>query len=213
MTNSTTPSLLDQLKEAAVRRGLLDADAPLDAATVFRLVRDMPYKRASDRRPETIIREWRGTCSGKHYLLAALFRELGLKTRVMAGVLRTRPDPKTTHPDLLKLLEPVGGVFVDVHNWVEIDLPDGPMTVDATWPIYLKPFGFPVNEEFELGVSQPLAYPIEITYVVPEDEDPQAFKDHLLQTHFTPNELRARDAFIQALSALLSGGPREDNAA
>ena len=26
----------------------------------------MPYQRASSRRPESIIEEWRGTCSGKH---------------------------------------------------------------------------------------------------------------------------------------------------
>jgi len=199
-------ALLSLLRDEAVRRGLLDPGDELPPATIFRLVRDMPYQRASDRRPETIIREWRGTCSGKHYLLAALFRELGLNARVMAGALRYKPDPNRTLPQLLALLEPVGGVFVDVHNWVEIELPEGPMTVDATWPAFLKPYGFPVNETFELGVSQELAYPIFQTYVVPEDEDPQAFKDRLLKKHFTPEELAAREAFIQALSALLSGG-------
>lgn len=200
-----TQSLLDLLRIEGIRRGLIDPDIQLDPATVFRLVRDMPYQRASDRRPETIIREWRGTCSGKHYLLAALFRELGLIARVMAGVLRYKPDPKNTHPQLLALLEPTEGVFVDVHNWVEIQLPDGSMSVDATWPVFLKPYGFPVNEAFELGVSQPLAYPITKTYVVPEDQDPQTFKEQLLRTHFTPEELATREAFIHALSHLLSG--------
>jgi transglutaminase-like putative cysteine protease len=197
-------TLLPLLKEEAVRRGLLDADAVLDAATVFYLVRDMPYQRASDRRPETILREWRGTCSGKHYLLAALFRELGYETHVMAGVLRYHPDPARTDPRLLALLEPVGGVFVDVHNWVELQLPSGPMAVDATWPANLKQYGFPVNETFEPGQSQALAYPITRTYVVPDDQDPQAFKDKLLQEHFTPEELAAREAFIRTLSQMLT---------
>ncbi len=197
-------SLLDLLKNEAVRRGLLSPNAVLDPAAVFYLVRDMPYRRASDRQPETIIREWRGTCSGKHYLLAALFRELGLDARVMAGVLRYHPDPARTDPRLLALLAPVGGVFVDVHNWVEIELPDGPMTVDATWPAKLKQYGFPVNETFELGKSQALAYPIFQTYIVPDDGDPQAFKEKLLQEHFTPAELAAREAFIRALSQMLT---------
>ncbi len=206
-----TQSLISLLHAEAVTRSLIDPDADLDPAAVFRLVRDMPYQRASDRRPETIIREWRGTCSGKHYLLAALFRELGLDARVMAGVIRYKPDPSRTLPQLLALLEPVNGVFVDVHNWVEIELPDGPMTVDATWPAFLKPYGFIVNETFELGVNQKLAYPIDMDkiYVVPEDQDPQAFKEKLLKEHFTPEELAAREAFIQALSALLSGGAKE----
>ena len=197
-------TLLEQLKTEALNRGLIAPDTTLDAATVFTLVRDMPYRRASDRNPETIIREWRGTCSGKHYLLAALFRELGLDARVMAGALRYTPDPEWTLPQLRALLEPVGGVFVDIHNWVEIELPSGPMAVDATWPLKLKQYGFPVNETFELGKSQHLAYPIFETYVVPDDEDPQIFKDRLLKEHFTPEELAAREAFIQALSQLLS---------
>ena len=197
-------TLLKQLKTEALNRGLITPDTPLDAATLFYLVRDMPYQRASDRRPETILREWRGTCSGKHYLLAALFRELGLDARVMAGVLRYKPDPARTDPRLLALLEPVGGVFVDVHNWVEIALPSGPMSVDATWPAKLKQYGFPVNETFELGQSQALAYPIEQIYVVPDDQDPQAFKEQLLHEHFTPEELAARDAFIRALSQMLA---------
>ena len=197
-------SLLESLKKEAVRRELLAPDASLTPATAFQLVRDMPYQRASDRRPETSIREWRGTCSGKHYLLAALFRELGLEARVMAGVLRYHPDPARTDPRLLVLLAPVGGVFVDVHNWVEIELASGPMSVDATWPLKLKQYGFPVNETFELGQSQALAYPIEQTYIVPDEQNPQAFKEKLLREHFTPEELAARDAFIRALSQMLA---------
>jgi hypothetical protein len=197
-------SLLESLKKEAVRRELLAPDASLTPATAFQLVRDMPYQRASDRRPETSIREWRGTCSGKHYLLAALFRELGLEARVMAGVLRYHPDSARTDPRLLVLLEPANGVFVDVHNWVEIELASGPMSVDATWPLKLKQYGFPVNETFELGQSQALAYPIEQTYIVPDEQNPQAFKEKLLREHFTPEELAARDAFIRALSQMLA---------
>jgi len=203
-------TLLEYLKTEAVKRGLLAPEADLDAATAFRLVRDMPYQRASDRRPQTTLREWRGTCSGKHYLLAALFRELGLEARVMAGVLRFRPDPKTTPPEFLALLAPADGVFVDVHNWVAIDLPSGPMIVDATWPLSVKKYGLPVNETFVLGKSQQLAYSCEKVFVVPEEGDPQAFKQKLLHRYFTPAELSARDAFIRALSEQVSAAASQD---
>lgn len=67
-------TLTEQLQQAALERGLSVPGQP-GPADVFRLVREMPYRRASDRRPETTIREWRGTCSGKHYLLKALLSD------------------------------------------------------------------------------------------------------------------------------------------
>ena len=61
----------------------------------------------------------------------------------------------------------------------------------------------PVNESFQLGQSQDIAYtPIE-SWEVPEDRDPQKFKNELLREHFTPEELAARDKFIRTLSAML----------
>ncbi len=141
----------------------------------------MPYHRASDRQPVTTILERQGTCSGKHHLLAAMFRELGLNASV-----------------------PVGGVFVDVHNWVEISLPSDKMIIDATWSLKLKRYGFPANEMFELGKSQDIAYPIMQTYIVPDGQDPQIFKEQLLREYFNDEELLAREAFIQTLSEMLA---------
>jgi hypothetical protein len=45
--------LLKILKSEAVRRGLINPSQEIDPRTVYELVRDMPYKRASDREPET----------------------------------------------------------------------------------------------------------------------------------------------------------------
>lgn len=192
--------LLDLFKSEAVQRHFLADDAELDAATIFALVRDMPYLRASDRKPETIIREWRGTCSGKHYLLRALFAELGLSSTLMACTIVAYLDPATTLPALMAILEPVGGRFVDVHNYLVLHTPAGDMIADATWPSGTERYGMVVNRQFHLGEHQQIAYqPIE-TWVVPDDVDPQAFKDALLSEHFTQDELAARDQFILALS-------------
>ena len=197
-------SLLDLLQFEAVNRNLLPASGEIDPATAFVLVRDMPYLRASDRQPETIIREWRGTCSGKHYLLRALFTELGLPATLMASTTSAYPDPATMHPALVAILEPVGGRFVDVHNYLVVDAPAGDMIVDATWPLGMERYGMVVNKQFRLGENQQIAYTPTETWVVPDDVDPQVFKDALLAEHFTAEELAARDQFIRALSEGLS---------
>src|SRR5690606_11591444 len=126
-------SLIELLKTEALRRGLVAAEAQIDPETAFRLVRDMPYQRASSRAPGTLIREWRGTCSGKHYLLKDLFQELGLSSRVMACTHRARLDPVHAADGLRPRLEQSGGYFVDVHNYLCVELPDeaGEMVVDA----------------------------------------------------------------------------------
>lgn len=193
--------LLNLLKSEAINRGLLDLGTVLDAGRVFSLVRDMPYQRASDRRPETTIAEWRGTCSGKHYLLQKLFDELGLPTRLIACTSITLVDPDEVEPEMQQLYEAAKRRFVDVHNYLLVTVPDGnQMVVDATWPLSTKEFGMVVNEDFILGQDQELATkPVE-TWVVPPGSDAQEFKDQLLKEHFTPAELQFREVVIEELS-------------
>ena len=110
--------LLNQLKSEAVERGLVEPDLELDAGLVFKLVRDMPYQRASDRRPETTIVEWRGNCSGKHYLLHTLFEELGISSRIIACTSITPVDRGEISPEMQPLYEAANQRFVDVHNYL-----------------------------------------------------------------------------------------------
>lgn len=193
--------LLSLLKSEAERRGLLDANAEVDPATVFLLVRDMPYRRASDRRPETIIQEWQGTCSGKHYLLQALFAELGLSSQVMACTTFTPVDPAHVPAEVFPIYEAANRRFVDVHNYLLVSLDSGrTMIVDATWPLATRAAGRVVNERFVLGEDQQIAEPPLETWEVPPGQEPQEFKEQLLRTHFTPAELKYRELVIQWLS-------------
>ena len=177
----------------------------IDAPAAFYLVRDMRYQRASDRQPETLIREWRGTCSGKHYLLKALFAELGLVSHLIACTTETRLDPATAHERLRPILERASGRVVDVHNYLMVDLPEGEMVVDATWPLSTLKYGLPVNEHFVLGQSQVIASPPVKVWIVPPGSDPQDFKDELLKENFTDEELDVREAFILTLGDLMAG--------
>lgn len=81
--------LISTFQKEAAQRSLWpfrekDVAHPLGAPEAFSLVRDMPYGLASSCEPLTTIREWRGTCSGKHYLLRILFSEFGLRADLMA---------------------------------------------------------------------------------------------------------------------------------
>jgi hypothetical protein len=194
--------LLESLKSKAIEKGLLKPEDEIDAEKAFLLVRDMPYIRASSRDHETIIDEWRGTCSGKHYLLKGLFAELGYSSRVIACTTITYIDPKKVFGKLRKLLRQSDGRFVDVHNYLILELPDKEMIVDATWPISTKGMGVVINEHFVLGQNQKIAVVPLKSWVVPDDRDPQEFKNEILRESFTPEELAHRDEFLKILSKL-----------
>ena len=194
--------LIETLKSEAVNRGLLRLEEEIDAEKAYYLVRDMPYIRASSRDSETIIQEWRGTCSGKHYLLKKLFAELGYSSRLIACTTVNLIDPMKVRGKLRKLLQQSNGRFVDVHNYLILELPDKEMIVDATWPLDTKGSGTVVNERFMLGENQQIACePLKI-WVIPDDRNAQEFKDEILKDSFTPEELAHREEFIKTLGEM-----------
>jgi hypothetical protein len=195
---------VELLKSKAIELELMTAGGEIDAEKAFILVRDMTYARASDREPETIISEWRGTCSGKHYLLKKLFAELGILSRLIACTTVSHIDPQDVPGELRELLQQSEGRFVDVHNYLILELPGGDMIVDATWPLSTKGTGTVVNERFVLGENQQIASEPLKTWVVPDDRDPQEFKDELLTSSFTPEELEHREEFIKTLSKMMN---------
>ena len=198
--------LLETLKSEAVDRGLLKPEEEINAEKAFYLVRDMPYIRASSRDPETIIQEWRGTCSGKHYLLKRLFAELGYSSRLIACTTINLIDPTKVRGKLRSLLKQSNGRFVDVHNYLILELPGKEMIVDATWPIDTKGSGTVVNERFVLGENHQIACEPVKTWVVPDDRNAQDFKDEILRDSFTPEELAHREEFIKTLGEMSKSG-------
>jgi hypothetical protein len=201
-------SLTSDLKAGAVARGLFPDDRPLTAPAAFALVRDMPYERASSRATERTIAEWRGTCSGKHYLLQALFTELGLRSTLIACTHEFTPESAPWLPPPL-LAEVVRRPLPDVHNFLRLqpfpntERADEWMTVDATWPLTAASLGLPVNERFELGHDHQLACdPIEVFHV-PEEVDPQELKERLIAIHVGDQRDR-REHFLVALSEWLA---------
>jgi hypothetical protein len=194
--------LLEKLKNKAIEKKLLKPEDVIDIEKAYELVRDMPYARASSRDPEITIEEWCGTCSGKHYLLKGLFSELGYSSRLIACTTESFMEPKKAFGKLKKLLKQSNGRIVDVHNYLILDLPDGEMIVDATWPVTTKGMGTIINEEFVLGQDQKIADEPIRSWVVPDDKDSQEFKNEILKESFSPEELEHRDEIIKTISKM-----------
>lgn len=188
------------LQAEAVKRGLLKSEEAIDPARAFYLVREMPYRRASDWRPETIVAEWRGTCSGKHYLLQQVFAELGFQSRLIACTTIVPVADEQVPEDLKQLYRSANQRFVDVHNYLVLELPAGQeMVVDATWPLSARKLGMTSNQYFRLGENQEIAAdPIE-SFEIPSDIDPIHFKKELLSSRFSEAELAFREEVIHAL--------------
>ena len=196
------PGLVLALAEASLARGRLAPGTVIDARTAFALVRDMPYQRASTRKPEAIIQEWRGTCSGKHYLLDGIFRELGMDSRIVMCTHRFTRDNTSHFPEELRALvarEPVP----DVHTYIRLKTDAGWMNVDGTWPSAAEPLGMPVNRTFVEGRDMEIACDPVDSFVVPSGDDPQAFKEQLI-AEFCGSSSTIRDEFIEGMSRWLS---------
>ena len=194
-------SLLSLLEQESRERGLLSDGEPLSAGRAFALVRDMPYRRASSRKPEAIVEEWRGTCSGKHYLLADIFREMGLESRVIMCTHRFTPENTSHFPTELRDLVNVSPV-PDVHTYLRVNTSEGWTVVDATWPSSAEALGMIVNREFTAGKDMSIACdPIE-TLPVPEGQDPQGFKEQVIR-EFCGASSAVRDQFIEGMGRWL----------
>ena len=194
-------TLLPLLERESRRRGLLPAGEPLTSERAFALVRDMPYRRASSRKPEAIVEEWRGTCSGKHYLLAGIFGELGLESRVMMCTHRFTPGNTRHFPAELRALVAVSSV-PDVHTYLRVNTGKCWTVVDATWPSSAGPLGMTVNRVFDAGTDMTLACDPIDSFEVPAGQDPQGFKERLIKEFCGPQS-QLRDDFIEGMGRWL----------
>lgn len=190
--------LASLLHATAVARGLRSGVGLPDEREVFELVRDMPYARPSAHDPAVVVSEWRGTCSTKHELLAALYAELGLFSTLYACTQEIQLPPESA-PELAEWAD---GPVIDVHNYLVLHEPGGDRLMDATWPISTRALGLPANE---WGPDMHIAcVPLE-TWALEPGTDVAAFKAARLQERYTSEELARRDAFIQTIGRLFAG--------
>jgi hypothetical protein len=163
--------------------------------TVFRKVRDIPYGVIDSRDPLKVLAANKGTCSGKHLLLAGLYRSMGLLVKDMVAFHKYQDLPrKTRYPDKLKLLLQRGNGVPDYHNFITLSLKGTWVTLDATFEEDLKDH-FVVNEWDGRGDTKLSVRPI----IAWEVKEPVGFK--LTKLAEMPLEIQnCRKEFLRAFS-------------
>jgi hypothetical protein len=108
--------------------------------------------RMSDQKtaPEQILSQGKGYCGPKHYLLAAMYRKLGLEV-VFATFPFLWNDPDLRYPQDLRVL--AAAVPVAYHLACRVRIKGRWVLVDATWDPPLANGGFPINEHWD-GYSE-----------------------------------------------------------
>jgi len=119
--------------------------------SIFEHIRDIPYSLIvpmTDPKtaPERILSIGKGNCGPKHYLLAAMYRKLGLDV-VYATFPFLWNDPAIHYPPELRQL--ADGMPVAYHLACRVRLNGRWVLVDATWDRSLAKGGFPVNEHWD----------------------------------------------------------------
>lgn len=147
----------------------------------------IPYGRPSERTAEGVVREWRGTCSTKHLLLARLIGERWPEHRVELW-----HRPYTVTRDLARKrwgegvadAVPAEGL-VDVHTFATVRIDGTDVPVDVTFPIDDWDGHSPLPLHCGPGTD------------VPAGADPLDSKAELVEEHCDPS---VREPFIAALS-------------
>ncbi|MFO8036333.1 MAG: hypothetical protein R6U57_06885 [Anaerolineales bacterium] len=193
------------------RREILKAwgidNLPLDQQVieVFEKVRDIPFGRMGSRDPWDVYRRNKGTCSGKNFLLKALYKNLGLETRDMICLQRWKdltwfPDDTyriVEFPD--ELLEMMGETeIVDFHNYLLVQRDGRWVRVDATVDLPLTKLGFYTTDEWDGMSDMPLCF-VGTDKVWDCGDRGREKKANL--TASLPEEIReARDLFLERMT-------------
>lgn len=162
----------------------------------FEKVRDIPYASTANADAQAVLEAKRGSCAGKHQLLAEALRCLGLQVRHMICSHRFNESP-IPFPDHMQALLRKNEI-VDVHDYLQIAIDGDWVDVDATWEQCLREYGFPVNEDWDGRSPMLLSITVEEPQVA--DRDPAKIKDEIL-SHLTPRQRSLRKEFLAALDA------------
>lgn len=165
---------------------------------IFEKVRDISYGTIESRDPEQVYLKNKGTCSGKHFLFYELVSGLGFKSKHFVCSHKFRQFKVKFPPRLQEILKE--NDILDYHNFVKVFVNGKWLTIDVTWDLPLKKYGFPVQENWDGKTDIELSVvPIEIWEV----KNPEKFKEEKLAL-MPKKEQKIRKLFIQKLSEWVS---------
>ncbi len=118
---------------------------------IFEHIRDIPYSLEvpmtdPGTAPEQVLKLGRGYCGPKHFLLAEMYKKLGLSV-VFATIAFLWNDPNLHYPPELRAL--AARLPVAHHLACRVQIGCHWVLVDATWDPPLRWGGFPINENWD----------------------------------------------------------------
>lgn len=173
------------------------------AVDIFHDVRRYRYLSDGVRDPKVIADRRAGSCTGKHLLLRDRLRQAGFNADVetVRGDFAAGIPMHSGMSDSLRDMVREGGVE-DFHNYVLLRTDDGrTLRLDATWNDALRPFGFPVNDQWR-GVGD-TAIALAPQASLGACEDVVAFKKSCLD-QLPRARLARRARFLELLSEWIS---------
>ncbi len=152
--------------------------------SIFSHIRDIPYSligpvNNAKTPQEQLLLGGKGSCGAKHYLLAEMFRLLGVPV-VYATFPFLWNDPDLDYPPGLRKLAVT--LPLAHHLACRIQTRDRWILVDATWDLPLAKAGFPVNDRWD-GISEtrcavkPLKSPVRTAFCRTATSEPCRGKD------------------------------------
>jgi transglutaminase-like putative cysteine protease len=186
--------------------GLNDREA---VRTVFERVRDIPYGTIGSRDPLQVVKKRRGTCSGKHLLLANLYRLMDIDVHDMIALHYYAELPRRVeYPAELAELVTRGGGVPDYHNFITAYLDDRWVTLDATFDYALR--DYVVVNEWDGHADTELSVRAQEIW---EEKYPLTFKERKLAEF--PQDIREQrvgflERFSEWLQELRTGNNNEN---
>ncbi|CAN5356227.1 hypothetical protein BH10PSE7_BH10PSE7_25070 [soil metagenome] len=184
--------------------GFLERHAASRAVpAIFHAVRNLAYASDGSRSPEAAMRTGKGACTAKHILLRDLLRHVGEEADIelVEGDFAAALPLHGSMSDDLKRWIRSGGI-TDFHCYVVWHHDGGDVTLDATWPDALIPFGFAVNRNWDGASDTRIA--LEPIAVRSRTDDVIAQKEMLLATLMV-QQRKDRRSFLELLTAWMPG--------
>src|SRR3990172_5330811 len=122
---------------------------------IFEKVRDIPYGTIGSRDPKQVYFKNKGTCSGKHMLFYELVTGLEIRAKHFICSHKFEQSRIKFPPQLQEILKE--NDVLDYHNFVKVFADNKWLTIDLTWDLPLKKYGFPVHENWDGKSDIPLS--------------------------------------------------------
>jgi len=171
---------------------------------VFEHIRDIPYAIVPEFRdpaagPAGLIKENKGSCQPKHYLIAQLFGKLDIPIKLVTYVFRWG-DSEIKFPDNLKQL--LDRMPVSYHLACKANLNGRWVLSDATYDPPLEKAGFPVTKKWD-GENDAINAVTPLQEIIHESAEDRVRFEAEQRARYSPAEQAVYAEFIYKLNAWL----------